>query len=142
MPAAEAASGVLDEVSRWRDCGETLRNWADGSGAGHSGRKSKPIVTMSLLSVEDFCAQGAMRCSFFAALRYLQTIEEVAILTCKLGFGASISNLIALSGVTSHGGAAVRHGLNWLQEFNSTRNAINTCPIALRSDVVEFDYGN
>lgn len=81
----------------------------------------------------------------FAALRYLQTVEEVAIpsmLRCKLGFGASISNLIALSGVTSHGGAAVRHGLNWLQEFNSTINAINMYSTTLRLVMVEIDNSN
>lgn len=78
----------------------------------------------------------------FVALRYLQAVDEAVILTCKLEFGASISNLIALSGVTSRGGAAVRHGLIWLQEFNSSRNAIDTCPAALRFDVVEFDGRN
>lgn len=76
-----------------------------------------------------------------AALRYLQTVEEAVILTCKLEFGASISNLIALSGVTSRGGAAVRLGLIWLQQFNSARNAINMYPTALMSDVVEFGDG-
>lgn len=83
-----------------------------------------------------------MRYSFLLCCDICKTVEEVAIPTCKLEFSASISNLIALSGVTSHGGAAVRHGLNWLQEFNSPRNAINEYPTALRFDVIESDGGN
>jgi hypothetical protein len=81
----------------------------------------------------------------FAVLRYLQTVEEVAIpsmLRCKLGFGASISNLIVLSGVTYHGGAAVRHGLNWLKEFNSTINSVKMYSATLRPSMAEIDNSN